>query len=165
MQHHARPSDQPCVESPAVPIVLFLCTGNYYRSRFAEHLFNALAERRGLVWSATSRGLAIELGAHLVGPMATAALEALTARGVEPAAPLRKPAQVTHDDLAGAQRIIALYDREHRPLVMQRYPAWVQRVEYWRAPDVDELTLQEGLALIEREVVALVDELANASKH
>jgi hypothetical protein len=38
-------------------IMLFLCTGNYYRSRFAELLFNHLAKQRGLDWQATSRGL------------------------------------------------------------------------------------------------------------
>jgi protein-tyrosine phosphatase len=33
---------------------------HYYRSRFAEHLFNALAPKHGLSWMATSRGLALE---------------------------------------------------------------------------------------------------------
>ncbi|MEJ7592066.1 MAG: low molecular weight phosphatase family protein, partial [Planctomycetaceae bacterium] len=31
--------------------VLFLCTGNYYRSRYAEILFNAKAEEMGLEWN------------------------------------------------------------------------------------------------------------------
>jgi hypothetical protein len=39
--------------------VLFLCTGNYYRSRFAEALFNSVAGRMGLPWRASSRGLAL----------------------------------------------------------------------------------------------------------
>ena len=34
--------------------VLFLCTGNYYRSRFAEILFNSVAGRMGLPWKASS---------------------------------------------------------------------------------------------------------------
>jgi hypothetical protein len=34
--------------------VLFLCTGNYYRSRFAEILFNSVAGRMGLPWSGVS---------------------------------------------------------------------------------------------------------------
>jgi hypothetical protein len=35
--------------------VLFLCTGNYYRSRFAEVLFNSVAGKMGLPWRASSR--------------------------------------------------------------------------------------------------------------
>ena len=50
--------------------VLFLCTGNYYRSRFAEVLFNSAAGRMGLPWRALSRGLAVERGVNNVGPMA-----------------------------------------------------------------------------------------------
>ncbi len=34
--------------------VLFLCTGNYYRSRFAEILFNSVAGKMGLPWMAMS---------------------------------------------------------------------------------------------------------------
>ncbi|HWG47254.1 MAG TPA: hypothetical protein VN688_31115 [Gemmataceae bacterium] len=34
--------------------VLFLCTGNYYRSRFVEVLFNSVADRMGLSWRASS---------------------------------------------------------------------------------------------------------------
>jgi protein-tyrosine-phosphatase len=32
--------------------LLFLCTGNYYRSRYAEELFNHHAARGGLLWQA-----------------------------------------------------------------------------------------------------------------
>ncbi len=42
--------------------VLFLCTGNYYRSRFAEILFNSVAGNMGLPWQASSKGLALERG-------------------------------------------------------------------------------------------------------
>ena len=38
--------------------LLFLCTGNYYRSRYAEELFNHRAAPAGLNWRAQSRGLA-----------------------------------------------------------------------------------------------------------
>jgi translation initiation factor 1 len=35
--------------------VLFLCTGNYYRSRFAEVLFNSVARKMGLPWEVVAR--------------------------------------------------------------------------------------------------------------
>ena len=49
-------------------IVLFLCTGNYYRSRFAEVLFNHVAGERGLGWRAESRGLDLAGGVNNMGP-------------------------------------------------------------------------------------------------
>src|ERR1700684_2295954 len=62
--------------------VLFLCTGNYYRSRFAEILFNSVAGKMGLPWRASSRGLALERGLNNIGPMALAAVKALEDRGL-----------------------------------------------------------------------------------
>lgn len=47
--------------------VLFLCTGNYYRSRFAEFYFRHLANQHSLNWRAESRGLQITQGN--VGPL------------------------------------------------------------------------------------------------
>src|SRR5260370_26230012 len=80
--------------------VLFLCTGNYYRSRFAEILFNSVAGKMGLPWRASSRGLPLERGVHNVGPMAVAAVKALEAPGLRGIADLtRLPAQATADDL------------------------------------------------------------------
>ena len=38
--------------------ILFLCTGNYYRSRYAEEIFNHQAGRDGLAWHAFSRAVA-----------------------------------------------------------------------------------------------------------
>jgi NAD(P)-dependent dehydrogenase (short-subunit alcohol dehydrogenase family) len=40
--------------------VLFLCTGNYYRSRFAEIFFNWHAEKLEIPWRADSRGLDLD---------------------------------------------------------------------------------------------------------
>jgi protein-tyrosine-phosphatase len=79
--------------------ILFLCTGNYYRSRFAEVLFNFVAEMMDLPWKASSRGLALERGVNNIGPMVASAVRALEARGVH-AAPdfVRSPIQVTVDD-------------------------------------------------------------------
>ena len=57
--------------------LLFLCTGNYYRSRFAEILFNSVAQQEGLPWEAGSRGLALERGFNNVGPIAKSVVQAL----------------------------------------------------------------------------------------
>jgi len=84
-------------------IILFLCTGNYYRSRFAEILFNSVAARMGLHWIASSRGLALERGVNNVGPMAVLAIKALESLGLRAAEDVaRIPAQVTLADLEQA---------------------------------------------------------------
>lgn len=132
--------------------VLFLCTGNFYRSRFAEVLFNSTARKMGLSWRATSKGLALERGVNNVGPMAASAIKALEAIGVRDAdAVTRFPAQVTSDDLEKSHRIVALKRDEHLPLLNERHPAWCEKVEFW---DVDDAP--EALKEIEREVMGLV---------
>src|SRR4051794_27940469 len=132
--------------------MLFLCTSNYYRSRFAEVLFNSVAGKIGLPWQASSRGLALERGVHNVGPMAASAVGALEALGVRAGDALtRMPAQVTTDDLEGAALIVALKHAEHLPLLQERFPAWAEKVEFWQVDDAPEV-----LGLIQQEVMGLV---------
>jgi translation initiation factor 1 len=132
--------------------VLFLCSGNYYRSRFAEVLFNFVAGRMGLPWRASSRGLALVRGVNNVGPMAASAVKGLEALGVRAAECVtRLPAQVTTDDLERAALIVALKHAEHLPLLQERFPAWAGKVEFWHVDDAPEV-----LGLIEREVMGLV---------
>jgi predicted translation initiation factor SUI1 len=140
--------------------VLFLCTGNYYRSRFAEVLFNSVAAKMGLPWQASSRGLALERGINNIGPMAVSAVNALEALGVRAAeAVARLPAQVTPEDLERADRIVALKQTEHLPLLHERFPAWVEKVEFWHVDDAPEV-----LALVEQEVMGLVARILGGGK-
>ena len=135
--------------------VLFLCTGNYYRSRFAEVLFNSVAVRMGLPWRASSRGLALERGVNNVGPMDVSAVQALKALGVGATeAVARLPAQVVTDDLERAALIVALKRAEHLPLLQERFPTWAEKVEFWHVEGVPK-----AVGLIEREVMSLVARL------
>lgn len=139
--------------------LLFLCTGNYYRSRFAEILFNAVAARMGLPWKASSRALALERGFRNVGPMAAVAVQALEDRGIRDAAAVgRLPAALSAEELPSADRVVALQHAEHRPLLQERFPDWVERVEYWQVEDAPQ-----ALAQIEREVMALISRLLGGS--
>jgi protein-tyrosine phosphatase len=132
--------------------ILFLCTDNYYRSRFAEILFNSVAGKMGLPWRASSRGLALERGVNNVGPIAVAAVDALEKMGIRAADDCaRVPASVTTDDLGAATRIIALKHAEHVPLIQERFPAWTEKVEFWHVEDAPE-----ALTVIEKEIMGLV---------
>ena len=87
--------------------LLFLCTGNYYRSRFAEHLFNHHAPDYRLPWRAFSRGLAIEWVGKDDGPISPATVKALKARGIALGKEIRPPMALTEPDLANASHIVA----------------------------------------------------------
>ena len=140
--------------------ILFLCTGNYYRSRHAEAVFNHHAAATGLGWQATSRGVALELGVNNIGPLARAAVERLTALGIDHEPYLRMPERVTERDLAAAQLIVALKAAEHRPLMIERHPQWVEKVEFWQVHDVDFATPDVALPEIEERVLELIGRLA-----
>jgi protein-tyrosine phosphatase len=115
--------------------LLFLCTGNYYRSRFAELLFNAMAAHHALPWQAFSRGLALDKGVNNIGPMSPLAIDALRALGITSVGTERLPLQVEEHDLQAADHIIALQEAEHKPYLQERYPAWITHIEYWHIRD------------------------------
>ena len=137
--------------------VLFLCTGNYYRSRFAEALFNHHARRLGLGWVADSRALAIERGAENVGPISRHARDGLTARGVPPAGAERFPQGCAACDLESADLVVALKEHEHRPYLRAKFAGWEDRVTYWHVHDVDQAPPADALAQIEQLVGELVE--------
>src|SRR5262249_19042104 len=120
--------------------VLFLCTGNDYRSRFAEIVFNAVADRMGLLWRASSRGLALERGVNNIGSRDASAVTALEIVGIRATdASARLPAQVTTAELEAVDLIVALKESEHRALLVERFPLWVDRAEYWHIDDAPEV--------------------------
>jgi protein-tyrosine phosphatase len=139
--------------------VLFLCSGNYYRSRFAEVVFNVRVAAMGLPWQADSRGLATNIGN--IGPISIHALRGLEARGITLPEPVRFPLQVREDELAAADLIIALKEAEHRKLMQVRHPAWVDRTEYWHVHDLDQATADVALPEIEQLIDALITRLAS----
>jgi protein-tyrosine phosphatase len=135
--------------------ILFLCTGNYYRSRFAEELFNQRAGRLGLNWHAASCALGIERAAENIGPISEFAIKALSDIDVTPAPPIRFPIACTVRDFELADLVIAMKEDEHRPLMRAKFDAWEERVIYWQVHDLDVSDFAETTKLIE----VLVDKL------
>ena len=144
---------------PPERTVLFICTGNYYRSRHAELYFNARVAP-SLGWRAESRGLA--LSPFNPGPISRSVLVRLAALEPPVVPEVRTPLPLTQADLEGAARIVALDADEHPPYVLRSFPAWHPQITYWRIPDADRLHVVTALAAIEREVDALIGEIAAA---
>ena len=138
--------------------LLFICTGNYYRSRFAEAVFNHKAEEIGLPWKAFSRGLAI----HYVpeGDLSEHTAAALEARNIHfrHTGPIR--VQISEQDLRAADLVIALKDAEHRPMVRELFPAWEEKIVFWDVSDMPHIWPEEALPVIQQRVEELVLELA-----
>lgn len=138
--------------------ILFICTGNYYRSRFAEAVFNHHALRARLAWRAFSRGLAIEL-APPDSPISPHTIEGLHRRSIALACTGPRPQSLVETDLRRAVRIVALKEAEHRPMIAMRFPGWETRVEFWHVSDIDQTDPTEALDVIESRVRTLVSEL------
>jgi protein-tyrosine phosphatase len=139
-----------------VKTILFLCTGNYYRSRFAEEFFNHHAQRAGLDWVATSRGLALERGAHNVGPISPFTLNALREMAISARGADRFPQPCTAVDLANADLVVAVKEAEHRPLMRERFAEWEHRLNYWNIHDVEDAAPADALKVLAEEVRTLL---------
>ncbi len=140
-----------------VRTVLFLCTGNYYRSRYAEILFNWTAQQRGLAWQAGSRGL--DPDPHNPGFMSRDTMAALRSLGIPFDDYLRMPLLVTEDDFRSAHHVVAVKEAEHQPMIQRDFPTWLERVEFWHIDDLDCCGPEEAIPGLDREVAALVERL------
>ena len=139
--------------------VLFLCTGNYYRSRYAEELFNHLARSEGLPWRAFSRGVAATQPASNLGPISPFTLKALHAKAISPEGAERVPRPCALVDFEDAQLVIALKEAEHRPMIERRFPEVAARVSYWHVHDIEFVDPSIALALIDDRVRELISTL------
>lgn len=136
--------------------LLFLCTANYYRSRFAELYFRHLAGRHQIGWQADSRGLFLDEGNF--GPLSGHTLRECERLGIS-TEPLRHPLALQQDDLAAADLTIAVKELEHRPLMRWKFPAWEDGIEYWEVHDLDFAPASEALPQLREHVEMLVERL------
>jgi protein-tyrosine phosphatase len=139
--------------------LLFLCTGNYYRSRFAEILFNTRAIQAQIDWHAQSRGLDTGRITRDFGPISLNTINGLKDRDITLEGDIRYPIQLEETDLEQASRVIALYELEHRPYLESLYPDWADRIEYWNIPDREFTPVDQALAEIEENVLELIAQL------
>ncbi len=120
--------------------LLFICSGNYYRSRLAEILFNHLAPAAGLEWDAASRGLLSTgelkgMSEHTIAYLKANKLSHLAA---EP----RNPLVADVEDLTDADLVVGMCLEEHKSMVEQKFLALAKalhragRIRYWNIYDI-----------------------------
>ena len=144
------------------PVVLFLCTGNYYRSRFAEELFNYHARKSELPLKAYSLGFTPHPLKNL-GAMSVYALDALAARGIRPPESARMPAAVCSEDFSRYTYCIALSESEHLPMMQAMFPNFLSRVSFWQVEDLAWENPQSATAKIETNVLELLETFQKSS--
>ncbi len=127
--------------------LLFLCTGNYYRSRFAEAVFCHLDRDEG-IFRVSSRGLWRSDSGN-VGCLSPHTREGLALRGIAYAESERMPLRATVDDLTGADLVVAVDRREHQPMLRDRFPPWRGDIVYFDVPDVRDLAPTLALPRLE----------------
>jgi protein-tyrosine phosphatase len=146
-----------CENNSELGRVLFLCSGNYYRSRHAEIYFNWLAACKGAAWRAASRGL--ELSDSNLGFVSAHTAARVAALAIDWDFEQRPPAAVSKSDFSMAHHVVAVKGAEHRAMIARAYPEWLAQVEFWEIHDLDCAAPQVALPELEREVEGLLDRL------
>jgi len=136
--------------------LVFICTGNYYRSRFAEAWFNFKKGPELADWHAVSRGLMIECAPNAIS---FHTLDALERNGVPDPCFQKKPIALTLEDLESADLVVAMKRSEHVPMMQKQFPEWVNRIRYWDVHDLDVWKPNQTLPAIEIQVGLLIAEL------
>lgn len=134
------------------PEILFLCTANYYRSRFSEIYFNHLAEAKGLSVRADSAGLEMQKWrSYNPGELSPHTVAALGELGIAIEEPYRAPMQF--DPMRSADlRLIALSQSEHHPMVSRLFPDVLEQVEFWGVEDVELESPETAIRMMKESV-------------
>lgn len=138
--------------------ILFLCSGNYYRSRFAEEVFNFKARAISSDWSADSRGLM--LNPNNGGPISEVALRRMEMLGVQPINGLRWPEIAREADFENSAIVIAMSREEHYQLMRKLFPAYAERIGYWNVEDTGEMPPDAALERIEFLLDKLIEDVS-----
>ncbi|WP_224484230.1 arsenate reductase/protein-tyrosine-phosphatase family protein [Robertkochia aurantiaca] len=137
--------------------ILFLCTGNYYRSRFAEILLNEIAKEENIPAKISSRGLRIS--ANNKGALSPYTTIYMSKLGIDLGPYLRMPLAFEPEKIDAHTRIIALDEEEHRPMLEKNFAQIAPRVEYWNFVDEYIVGPETVLPELEKKVRDLVIEL------
>ncbi len=139
--------------------VLFICTGNFYRSRYAEMLFNHTTKDYMLTWTSFSRGFQ---NSDREYPISKHTMKGLTAKGIYPNQ-VRYPIKLTPSDLALAHRIIIMDEKEHRSMLNSEFSEWSDYVEYWNIQDIDFESPTTALSQLDKKIDLLIGSLETES--
>ena len=71
----------------------------------------------------------------------------------------RFPMQLSEADFEEAELVVALKKAEHHAMMVEQFPKWANRIQYWHVDDMDCATADEALPTCEACVKFLVKTL------
>ena len=95
--------------------ILFVCTGNIFRSRFAEEVFNHLCKINGVDAIAFSAGL--QVGRYKQRKIYWPAMNELERLKIEPLRSNEDSVHINDIDVSIYDQIICMDEEEHKPMV------------------------------------------------
>ncbi len=137
--------------------VLFVCTGNYYRSRLAELLFNHYADEAGMGWTGDSRGVLERTAQRGLSPSAIRYLEGRELTHLIDESRSPKPLKLDHFEQFSV--IVGMCRKEHSSLMLTRFgqiPRMLEKkgvLRYWNVDDLPTPSHLNG-GLLQRLKVA-----------
>ncbi|WP_370980529.1 low molecular weight phosphatase family protein [Agaribacterium sp. ZY112] len=141
--------------------ILFLCTGNYYRSRFSEEYFNYHCKERKLNWSADSMGIQRDFtGNGNVGPIAAQTLAKLDELGINPQAHTRMPKHVQTEHFNEYDRVIAVSIDEHEPMMKLIWSdSELEKIEFFEVEDLHIYGHEVAFPILIKSLDKLISDL------
>ena len=131
--------------------VLFVCTGNYYRSRFAEYYLCFLADLNDWKISVFSKGLNI-YNNNNIGPVSSHTKAYLKSLEIPLPIPIRFPKPLLENDFRQYERVIAMDREEHHPMILEQFPSMIDEVEFWKFPDTHLMAPNEMLPNLKEQI-------------
>lgn len=131
--------------------VLFVCTGNYYRSRFAEIYYNHCVGKQ----MSFSRGFEVFMGRN-EGSISAYTEKFLHELGIVRYNRNQLPVQITDQDFEIAGRIIFLDGEEHLPMYKKYFPKRQDEITIWSFPDIQFQSPELILPAIKEKIDDLI---------
>mgnify|MGYP001284730687 CR=1 FL=1 len=139
--------------------ILFVCSGNYYRSRFAEAYFNYLSDMFSLDIKSESRGLAIHFADELAeefGEISKDTRERCNALGIPETYWQKDRESLKREDFDSFNQIICLDLEEHAPMVKEQFPDQIYSVCYLKVKDVFDWEPKQTLDTISEIIQEMI---------
>ena len=133
--------------------VLFVCTANIHRSRFAEEVFNYFSEKNKKSASAFSAGLRV--GDYNFRKIYYPALDNLEKFNILPKRADELSVHINNIDLNQYDRLICMDKNEHKPMVQSDSHLSTFKFEYWDITDMPKVDSNISLPKCYKQVESL----------